>query len=131
MGCPRNRVKSNEMFRFDRSDPQQESVYQLYKTASNWGTHGHYSVLVRGGRTEVIGPRQSVEVRQITDAGVREALILWLCGFLPIQVLCVEPFARAHPERFRRPTELLLKLGDLAGLILNRLREAEDGRTPA
>jgi len=103
----RSNGRSDRQFRFDRSDPFQVLVHNLYKGASNWGTHGHITGLSGSQPTGVTGIESRIQVRQVTDASRGQAIATWLLGFVPMQHLCARVFQTRASADF---TKLLAAL---------------------
>lgn len=120
--------RSDRVFRFDRSDPQQAYVHDLYKFASDWGTHGHITGLSGTKPAGLAGAEKQVQVRKVTDSARDEALSMWLVGFVPMQRICANVFAdRASPD-FRRFFNALVEQSDVfhkAAIRLRALAKAE------
>lgn len=105
--------KRDSQFRFNTSDPAQASVFSFYKIASNWGTHGHFCGLYYGQMISRVGPDGVFALTQVSEAGVDEALVLWIISFLSIQTLCAKQFVKDHPTEFSESWALFCEYGDL------------------
>lgn len=114
--------KRDRLFQFDDSDGNQRYVHELYRMASNWGTHGHMTGWSHTEKIGVAGLEENIELRQVGTRGIEEGLAVWLCGFFPMQFICFESFAKRHPERFRELATMLLNHADLVGKAVKRLR---------
>jgi len=117
--------KRDKLFRFDDSVSNQKYVHQLYKMASNWGTHGHITGLSHTEQIGVAGRENNVGLLRVGPKGIEETLAVWLCGFFPMQFICFEPFAKRHPDRFRELGTMLMNHADLVGKAVKRLRGQE------
>lgn len=116
--------KRDKLFQFDDSDSNQKYVHQLYKMASNWGTHGHITGLSHSALIGVAGREENIAILRVSTKGIEETLTVWLCGFFPMQFICFEPFAKRHPETFKELAGMLLDHADLMGKAAKRLRSS-------
>ena len=115
--------KRDRLFQWDDSDANQRYVHQLYRMASNWGTHGHITGLSHAHKIGMAGRENNVEIWKTSTQGIEETLAVWLAGFFPMQFICLQPFARKYPERFRQLTEMLFTQAEFMGKAATRLRE--------
>ncbi|MBN2003924.1 MAG: hypothetical protein JXA21_11260 [Anaerolineae bacterium] len=110
--------KRDKLFVFDKSDPVQEFVFKIYKVASDWGTHGHFSGLFYGQVIGRVGPDNGLALVQVSEDGIRDALLCWLAGFSPIQTLCCRQFIKMHPIEFEESWGLFSEYSNLIGDML-------------
>ncbi len=118
--------KRDYSFKFDETDPMQSYVFRLYKMASDWGTHGHYSVLMFrevAGRT---GKNDALALLKVSQAGTEEALSVWLAGFCPIQWVCAEQFVKTHPTEFAWSWAKFVDFGHLIEAFLKKWEEVTE-----
>jgi hypothetical protein len=113
--------KRDFTFKFDDTDSQIAYVHQIYKVASNWGTHGHFSIITSGEFVEMADNSGEIAIYKISDEGANIALFMWLSAFCPIQLLCAEQFLKAHPAEFGPLGKWLLDLYEIVGQALKRL----------
>lgn len=115
--------KADRMFRFDRSDPLQAYVHDLYKFASNWGTHGHITGLSGAKPAGLAGVDDHIQVRKVSDGTRDEALAMWLLGFVPMQELCGRRFKHRGSEEFSEFFAALIEQGPQFHAAATRLRD--------
>lgn len=118
----RNERRPDRVFRFDRSDPLQAYVHDLYKFTSDWGTHGHITGLSGAKPNGLAGTDNQIQVRQVTDAARDEALSMWLLWFVPMQQVCARVFENRGSDDFARFFEALVEHGPLFHKAATRLR---------
>ena len=105
--------RSDRRFRFDRSDPSQAYVHDLYKLASNWGVHGHITGLSSSKPVGMGGLSNQIQVRQVGTAGRDEAVVMWLLGFVPMQRICAAVFLPWASGEFRQFFDTLLEQSEV------------------
>jgi DNA polymerase III psi subunit len=118
----RSTGRSDRRFRFNRSDPLQAYVHDIYKGASNWGTHGHITGLSGSQPSGVAGLGDRIQVRQVTDASREQALGIWLLGFAPMQHVCATVFQNRASSDFSAFLVTLASQGEILGTAATRLR---------
>lgn len=96
-----DRQKYRGTFKFDTSDLRHKAVHELYKKASEWGTHGHYSMMFSSEKAPSFDAKDYLaEGVRISDQAVYDNLVVWLASFCSIQWLCSEELAKSHPVDF-------------------------------
>jgi hypothetical protein len=121
-GDKQDRKKYRDTFKFDTSDSRQKSVYELYQRASEWGTHGHYSILLFSERAATIDKKDLGLGVRISDQAVYDELVVWFASFCSIQWLCSEELAKSHAEDFEFSWESLVKFEGLMANLLPQLK---------
>jgi hypothetical protein len=123
----RRRNRSDGRFRFDRSDPSQAYVHNLYKLSSNWGTHGHITGLSSSRPIGIGGFNDQIQIRQVSTAGRDEAVVIWLLGFVPMQRICATVFLSRATEEFRQFFDTLLGQSEVFQKAATGLRSIAAG----
>jgi hypothetical protein len=113
--------RRDRLFQFDETDVHEKYVYELYKIATNWGTHCHITGVLKSTHIGAIGFDDKIEVRRVSDKGIDEALAIWLSGFFPMQFTCLEQLAKRHPDEFTEVMPMLFEYAELAGRAAKRL----------
>lgn len=123
--------RSDRRFRFDRSDPSQAYVHDLYRLASNWGTHGHLTGLASTRPVGVDGLRGQIQIRKVSTAGRDEAVVIWMLGFVPMQRICAAVFLSRATEEFEQFFDALLGQSEVFHKAATRLRAVAAGDSTA
>jgi hypothetical protein len=116
--------RSDPMFRFDRSEPYQAYVHDLYTFACRFGTHGHMTGLSSSAPAGLCGRDDVVQVRQVTGTGRDEGVVMWLLGFVPMQSVCAQVFLSRGDDAFREFFRILSEHADLFHKVATRLQAA-------
>jgi len=113
--------RSGGRCRFDRSDPSQAYVHDLYKIASTHGTHGHLTGMSSSEPVDTHGSSHKIQMRQVSTSGRDQAVAIWLLGFVPMQRICAAVFLHEADEEFRHFFDILLEQSNVFHKTAERL----------
>ena len=86
------RREYQKTFKFNRSLPQAQIVFDIYKLCSAFGVHGHVSNSMHSELVGRAGKDGQFALLDVSEIGVLESVGTWLMGFAPMHHLCSREF---------------------------------------